>query len=91
MIFRGARSAELHHLVEATQLKIIGAELTEDKGFQNDTHFEHKKCELVGNSFSLLLLAFIVSETDMVLLPPLFIFNNAICKRNTAGAPCLWG
>ena len=37
MIFGGAGSAELHHLVEATELKIIGAELMEDKGFQNDT------------------------------------------------------
>lgn len=64
MIFRGSGSAELHHPVEATQLKIIGAELMEDKGFQNHTHFEHKKCELVGNLFSLLLLAFTVSETD---------------------------
>lgn len=91
MIFRGAGSAELHHLVEATQLKIIGAELVEDKGFQNYTHFEHKKCELVGNVLSLLLLAFTVSETDMFLLPPLFIFNNTVCKGNTAGASCLRG
>lgn len=78
MIFRGAGSAELHHLVGATQPKITGAELMEDKGFQNYTHFEHKKCELVGNLFSLLLLVFTVSKTDMFLLPPLFIVNNTV-------------
>lgn len=37
MIFRGDHSPELRHLVEATELKFIGAELMEDKGFQNDT------------------------------------------------------
>lgn len=37
MIFWGASSAELHLLVEATEVKIIGAELMEDKWFQNDT------------------------------------------------------
>jgi len=37
MIFRGAGSAEVHHLVEATELKTIRAELMEDKGFQKHT------------------------------------------------------
>lgn len=37
IIFEGAGSADLHHLVEATDLKITGAEMMEDKGFPNDT------------------------------------------------------